>query len=273
MIWLRRLRNRLSQQAFRRRQKESLRELRNQAQSKDKPENEIIHELREENSKLRKELLDVQSKLSRYISSMESLTGSISSALQGTSDEKVESEAELEIESSNSPQEQSSLPAQAGISELDLEALNDMNVFSFGNSQNLLNDTMTTGNPTPLTFVNMKLTIQGYGKSAHEDSSNIETSLMKTEKASSFDPSANINVLSPSLSDIWSFEYQMGSQPYATNLSLCQDSSTIIGRSWTVTNSPFSDHILALQNLLKRQMQHIRPLAEGSTYLYVESHS
>ncbi|KAJ5092839.1 hypothetical protein N7456_008700 [Penicillium angulare] len=154
----RRLRNRLSQQAFRRRQKESLRELRNQAQSKDKPENEIIHELREENNKLRKELLDVQSKLSRYISSMESLTGSISSALQGTSNEKVESEAELEIESSNSPQEQSSLPAQAGISELDLDALNDMNVFSFGNSQNLLNDTMTTGNPTPLIFVKMRLT-------------------------------------------------------------------------------------------------------------------
>ncbi|RSL99361.1 hypothetical protein CDV31_012227 [Fusarium ambrosium] len=59
----RKLRNRLSQRAFRRRQAEYLRDLRNRAEASQKPNNERVVELEEENSRLRAHITELQSRL------------------------------------------------------------------------------------------------------------------------------------------------------------------------------------------------------------------
>ncbi|RSL40742.1 hypothetical protein CEP53_013181 [Fusarium sp. AF-6] len=57
------LRNRLSQRAFRRRQAEYLRHLRNRAEASQKPDNERVSELEEENGRLRAHITELQSRL------------------------------------------------------------------------------------------------------------------------------------------------------------------------------------------------------------------
>ncbi|RSM09635.1 hypothetical protein CEP52_003954 [Fusarium oligoseptatum] len=59
----RKLRNRLSQRAFRRRQAEYLRDLRNRAEASQKPNNERVVELEEENGRLRAHITELQSRL------------------------------------------------------------------------------------------------------------------------------------------------------------------------------------------------------------------
>lgn len=59
----RKLRNRLSQRAFRRRQAEYLRDLRNRAEASQKPDNERVAELEEENGRLRAHITELQSRL------------------------------------------------------------------------------------------------------------------------------------------------------------------------------------------------------------------
>lgn len=70
---------------------------------------------------------------------------------------------------------------------------------------------------------------------------------------------ANFNSLAQQLPSIWSFEYQMGTEPYANALAGTEDTCITRGRNWIETNSPFSDHIETLQRLLKGKVEKITP--------------
>ncbi|KAF7556696.1 hypothetical protein G7Z17_g1192 [Cylindrodendrum hubeiense] len=77
-------RNRLSQQAFRRRQAESIRELRSLVDANQKPDNERIEALQRENSILRAQLIDVQNKMSRLLATVQTMSDSVSKTLDET---------------------------------------------------------------------------------------------------------------------------------------------------------------------------------------------
>lgn len=65
---------------------------------------------------------------------------------------------------------------------------------------------------------------------------------------------ANFDSLAQQIPSIWSFEYQMGPGPYADCLAGSEDSSLVLGRAWTESNSPFSDHIHVLQSLMRSKL-------------------
>ncbi|KAL6885404.1 hypothetical protein GGI43DRAFT_426656 [Trichoderma evansii] len=75
------VRNRLSQQAFRRRRAENLKTLQERLNSSYKPQSETIARLEEENRNLRMQLIEVQTQLSRFVVNTQLLNGSISRAL------------------------------------------------------------------------------------------------------------------------------------------------------------------------------------------------
>ncbi|PTB51010.1 hypothetical protein M431DRAFT_533972, partial [Trichoderma harzianum CBS 226.95] len=75
------VRNRLSQQAFRRRRAENLKTLQDRLNSSYKPQNETIARLEEENRNLRMQLVEVQAQLSRFAVNTQLLNDSVSRAL------------------------------------------------------------------------------------------------------------------------------------------------------------------------------------------------
>jgi hypothetical protein len=82
---------------------------------------------------------------------------------------------------------------------------------------------------------------------------------------------ADFNSLAQQLPSIWSFEYQMGPEPYANALSGTEDSCIARGLNWIETNSPFSDHIQTLQRLLKGKVERNSPSDGFNVNLCVDS--
>ncbi len=71
------MRNRLAQQAFRRRRAQYIQELQHHIRLSDKPESTVIQELRQENSTLRNRLLTTQAKLQKLVSTMQTISDSM----------------------------------------------------------------------------------------------------------------------------------------------------------------------------------------------------
>ncbi|KAK0370444.1 hypothetical protein CLIM01_12194 [Colletotrichum limetticola] len=85
-----RLRNRLSQQAFRRRQAERMRELSSRVNTDQKSDNERIEELQRENRQLRAQLVNVQARMSRLLANIQGLSDSVSKTLNDTGSRQSE---------------------------------------------------------------------------------------------------------------------------------------------------------------------------------------
>ncbi|KAJ3457794.1 hypothetical protein MRS44_014935 [Fusarium solani] len=100
------LRNRLSQRAFRRRQAESLRELKNRANASQAPDNERVLALEQENGRLRVQLAQFQSQLEGVQATFSLMSKTLSSIL----DEK----ASPSISKQSSAKEEDSGPSTAG---------------------------------------------------------------------------------------------------------------------------------------------------------------
>lgn len=77
----RKLRNRLSQQAFRRRQAERIKELQSRVDTAGSPDSERIEVLQRENRRLRSQLVDVQAKMSRLLATVQKLNDSVAETL------------------------------------------------------------------------------------------------------------------------------------------------------------------------------------------------
>ncbi|KAJ0370017.1 hypothetical protein COL26b_010221 [Colletotrichum chrysophilum] len=170
-----RLRNRLSQQAFRRRQQERIRELSNRVNTDQKPEDERVAALQQENRQLRAQLVEVQTKLSRLMASLQGLNDTVSKTL---------------------------------------------------------NDTASGGGKT------------------HEGPRQLDDTGALPELINA----AGISPLYNQIPNIWSFEYQTGVEPYQAAMAATQESSLVLRKNWTLSNSPFSDHIQLLQRLLKSKL-------------------
>lgn len=55
----------------------------------------------------------------------------------------------------------------------------------------------------------------------------------------------------PSLSNIWTYQYQMGPAAYHKAYSTNQETSAMSGMEWTPSNSPFSEHLITLKECLR----------------------
>ncbi|RSL79989.1 hypothetical protein CEP51_006906 [Fusarium floridanum] len=82
-------RNRISQQAFRRRTKEQLRELTSLRNEKQKEESELVKAYQQENRLLRQKLVQVQAALSRHLASIKSVCNSVSETLDEVDEDVV----------------------------------------------------------------------------------------------------------------------------------------------------------------------------------------
>ncbi|KAJ4007361.1 hypothetical protein NW766_010045 [Fusarium irregulare] len=63
--------------------------------------------------------------------------------------------------------------------------------------------------------------------------------------------------------NIWTHEYQMGIDPYLTAINASAESSMVLGKDYSFTNSPFSDHIRLLQKMLKNKLNTLGFVPEG----------
>ncbi|KAK1139272.1 hypothetical protein N8T08_001118 [Aspergillus melleus] len=221
-----RLRNRLAQRAFRRAKQ-------SHANSEDQPHDVTIRKLRAENSALRKSLIDVEAKLARFTANIQSLSATVSGALadpspEGPLEEPAHSHHDL-ADNANSSKDTLLSIVQALPCDLNSapeHSLVDLNLTA-----------------VPGTDLVRKPFIQPI------DDCNPDLNLVET-----FD---NLAQQIPSL---WSFKYQMGPDSYVNALTRSQDSSVVIGRGWTDSNSPFSDHIQVLQRLMNQKMRYMMPL-------------
>ncbi|KAK1531724.1 hypothetical protein CPAR01_11373 [Colletotrichum paranaense] len=221
---LRRLRNRLSQQAFRRRQAERMRELSSRVNTDQKSDNERIEELQRENRQLRAQLVNVQARMSRLLANIQGLSDSVSKTLNdtGSQDSKVSEETEdhtLQPSTYDKKQTCYGGPPFPGPS-MQLEPF----------------DTSSLNFDPPLAH--------------HPGPGQSEDAFLSSELI-------NVTGTSPlytQIPNIWSFEYQTGIEPYLTAMAASQESSMALRKDMPISNSPFSDHIKLLQHLLKSKL-------------------
>lgn len=210
----RKLRNRLSQRAFRRRQAESIRELRNRINADQISETEQITALQKENSCLRSQLVEVQTKLSRVLATLHSLTDSVSKALDEPASLLEDKRADEATQTSVSKSDDCNKKQKAKSPRPEPAELSETTVVSFG--------------PSSL-------------------------ECLIVDEGSHTTPEINIDhgTICQQIPNIWTFEYQTGAQPYLNAINATQESSIVLGKDFIHSNSPFSDHIQVLQCLLK----------------------
>ncbi|KAK1593774.1 uncharacterized protein LY79DRAFT_513541 [Colletotrichum navitas] len=212
-----RLRNRLSQQAFRRRQAERIRELSSRVNVHQKSDGERIEALQQENRQLRMQLVEVQAKMSRLLATLQGLSDSVSKTLDDTA--TIENGNDRFIDDSGKP--------STGLSNQDHKQSKHI-----------------TPQPPEL-YAPLEL-------------EPLDTSMFRQNEeylSSELVNVAGTSPLYPQIPKIWSFEYQTGIEPYLTAIAATQESSTLLRKNWTQSNSPFSDHIQLLQRLLKNKLR------------------
>lgn len=79
---------------------------------------------------------------------------------------------------------------------------------------------------------------------------------------------ARITTLTGQIPNIWTFDYQMGSKTYLRALVAKANSQNTAGWTWTESNSPISDHIDALLNLLKRKVENMAQFSTITLNMY-----
>jgi hypothetical protein len=124
----RKLRNRLSQRAFRRRQAECIRELKNRVNADQRSDSERVEALQKENRLLRQQLIDVQTKMSRMMASVQLLSDSVAKTLDDTAGGERERERSEQVNGKTGNDEQ--IVEEASLQSIDLEAF-DPSILDF----------------------------------------------------------------------------------------------------------------------------------------------
>jgi hypothetical protein len=214
-----------------------MKELLDRAGSSDKPYDEVIRSLQEENSGLRRNLIEVQARLARLVVTIQTLSGTVSEALDDSQLRECSLDSKDLIDDDGSPncRTDESVSMSANSSEyLTAESINDV----FENQMLQTEATRLAVIPSPACESKMGANI-----------------------------AASFNLLAQQIPSIWSFEYQMGLDPYTAALSSSEDSRLALGKAWTESNSPFSDHIHVLQRLMKSKIEHKTTLPGQSSNL------
>ncbi|CAF3566061.1 hypothetical protein SNK03_006720 [Fusarium graminearum] len=215
------LRNRLSQRAFRRRQAECIRELRNRVNADQRPDSERVEALQKENKILRQQLIDVQAKMSKVLASVQLLSDSVTKTLDDTKDgSHSPDEADLERHALDRKRDQHA--SISSMSSLDLESFD----------------------PSILDF-EVPFASADAGQSAPEPANVLTSELINV---------TGTNPLYSQIPNIWSHQYQMGLEPYITAINATEETNLVLGKDYAFTNSPFSDHIQLLQKMLKSKL-------------------
>ncbi|KZF21455.1 hypothetical protein L228DRAFT_261631 [Xylona heveae TC161] len=250
------LRNRLSQQAFRRRQNDRIRELEQRLKDASRTDNERVCHLEEENMLLRKQLSTLASKLEAVQTTLRGLSNMVNSTLQGYPDSITKSstpgQTTTEGPSVNSP------------SEVDREILSiddDQHIFSASLIDVGLKD--NTSSSSPLGFSTIPLASSSGPQHCDETSIDIASNYQDFDRAKLGHTNSLIHAVnlplefhgSPFMENpvqgvpgIWSYHYQMG--PHNYQYIMANISSP--GRHIHSSNSIFSDHINALHTCIKR---------------------
>jgi threonine aldolase len=203
-----------------------MRELLDRADSSDKPYDEVIRSLQEENSYLRRSLIEVQAKLARLIVTIKTLSGTVSNALDDSGLGEASHDSNDLIDDCGSPSRRTDEHVSKQPDNLDF--------LNIDNSNEVFEGIMPQTEAIPLAVIPAPV----------------------REKSIGANIAATFNSLAQQIPSIWSFEYQMGHDPYIAALAKSEESSLALGKAWTESNSPFSDHIHVLQRLMKSKIEH-----------------
>ncbi|KAI7764477.1 hypothetical protein LZL87_003682 [Fusarium oxysporum] len=212
-----------------RKQAECIRELKSRVNADQRSDSERVEALQKENRLLRQQLIDVQTKMSRMMASVQLLSDSVAKTLDDTAsgegdERRRDGERESERVNGKTGNNQQ-IVEEAALQSIDLEAFD----------------------PSILDF------------DAPFSSSSVSDNGISSELI-------NVSGTSPFYSqipNIWSHEYQMGMQPYLTAINATAESSLVLGKDYSFTNSPFSDHIQLLQRMLKNKLNTLGFVPEG----------
>ena len=189
----------MAQRAFRRRQANRLKELRDRVDLRDKPYDETVRTLQEENSRLRSNLVEVQSNLARLVATMQKLFGTVSDAL-GESPQKESSRGQNEYQASVAPTTPSSSSEEPDLGVKGYE-LADVHDTRFNEAQMMALCDYTQLNDSTTGAI---LSTQMYAKDGSITSTKPQAMDYNSAKnASGFSSPAQ------QIPSIWGFEYQM----------------------------------------------------------------
>ncbi|KAF4337153.1 hypothetical protein FBEOM_9003 [Fusarium beomiforme] len=227
-----------------RKQAECIRELRNRVNADQRSDSERVEALQKENRLLRQQLIDVQTKMSRMMASFQLLSDSVAKTLDDTAsaaerDAERDSERERSGKVNGKTGGDEQLVSESSFQSLDLD--------SFG-----------------LSMMDFDAAFSSSNVNAPTTDSNLTTDNSLTSEL------INVAGTSPFYSqipNIWSHEYQMGMQPYLTAINATTASSMVLGKDYSFTNSPFSDHIKLLQRMLKNKLNTLGFIPEGHSPL------
>ncbi|OGE55787.1 hypothetical protein PENARI_c004G07955 [Penicillium arizonense] len=212
------LRNRVSQQAFRRRQSEYVKQLERKAKAY-KPDNERIIELEEENNSLRESLIQCHTKLE----SLHTTICTLSDGIARTLDDPDES-------AKTSP----------NYNEL-IESPKKLHPHSYTTSKSKIRK------------AERDISFEGDEPNTLETS--VDTDITLDPKTPDFTCSGLTHEQEPSivapLPDIWTHECQMGPASYGDCLAANDAISQQLNIEWAPSNSLFSEHVGALKSILK----------------------
>ncbi|KEF52050.1 uncharacterized protein A1O9_12040 [Exophiala aquamarina CBS 119918] len=243
------LRNRLSQRAYRRRQAECVRDLKHRT-SADESNAEQIEALQTENRALRRELVDVQNKLYSVSATIQMLTDSMSQTLDGIPVVK------------HTPEEDE---RQTGVS--DRVGQTARVQISSSSPEDLLTLVPDVCEPVLLDELSRPL----YSTALAEENNESFPTFMNRTTASLQNawggPEALEGTMAPEVGlanaqplsyvqipNIWSFDYQMGPQSYANALASGTGWNALANSVWKQSNSSFSDHVQVIRLLLKKEL-------------------
>ncbi|KAM0212027.1 hypothetical protein ACHAQD_010017 [Fusarium lateritium] len=191
-----------------------------------RPDSERVEALQKENQMLRKQLMEVQTKMSRMLASVQMLSDSVSKTLDNTAagsdldDRDGEAEDLQLVDDPGRRQNQQLHVSDSSLTSLDLESF-DPSMLDFD---------------TPFAPANIAAPVSGSG---------LTSEVVNV---------AGTNPFYSQIPNIWSHEYQMGMQPYLNAINATAESSLVLGKDYSFTNSPFSDHIQLLRRMLKNKL-------------------
>ncbi|KAL2689000.1 hypothetical protein Neosp_003050 [[Neocosmospora] mangrovei] len=228
---IKKLRNRLSQQAFRRRRADLLRDLRERADHNHTNESEALAKARADNAALREQLAEAHAKLNGLLASVQAL-------VQCTA-----------------PNPKRAKPGGEGSAQDDSLSDNGVAERPIVDDTDALTDLLRTSQtPTQDDEMTQQATQQG---SSQEDG------LLPVPD---FGALATFG-MTQQIPNIWSFEYQMGPDIYHDALHSSQTLSHSRGQLWIESNSPFSDHI----NFIQRELAAKTEAPNAQLYLATTS--
>ncbi|KAF7855978.1 hypothetical protein EAF04_009934 [Stromatinia cepivora] len=255
----RKLRNRLSQKAFRARQSLYIKDLEKKLEWASKPESDQNAKLEETNKTLRGQLLDCHKKLESFQVTLKALADSVAYALGIEQKPTSELEPTLHGHDDSDGAEPEVPPTQNNVqSEWTPEHETSLNSTFYDFS-----DTSPSLHTQPLVLSPKHRSSQpNIHEQSHVENETIVTSHFFTRET--------LNPISLTLSGL--YEHMMGPGQYISypgnDPMVPQDQTLQINR----TNSPFSDHITGFENVLRQKLSKLPAVARGNERLLNSAH-